>query len=460
MKGLEASEVWLSELEYSGRIDAEYYKPYFLRYESIIKRRSATLSSISNFLIGPFGSAFTVDNYVESKEYRYIRGKDVKPLRLMDDDNVYISQKDFERLSRYALKENDILVSVVGTIGNAAIISKKDLPAIFSCKSTVLRPFSIEPKYLAVYLNTKYGKSLLQRKERGAIQKGLNLDDLKNLDIYIPDYSIQTFVKNLYDTALFRQGQSQALYRQAEELLLEALGLKDFEPSRENKSVKTFKASFLTTGRLDAEYYQPKYEEIENKIKRLPYELIGSICSDITYGTVPTSPYTENGEGIPYIKGMNLKNLRVMGDLDRITNTDELPDKFYTETGDIVISQMGTVGDVGIITEKERGYLFASFTIRIRIKDKKMFNPYYVGLYIQNIAKEWYLLRNIAQASVRQNTDLPTIRNMYIPLVETEIQRRIAALIKKSFALRRESERLLDEAKGAVEREIEGGAMT
>lgn len=37
--------------------------------------------------------------------------------------------------------------------------------------------------YLLSYLNSKYGRSLLLRKERGAIQKGLNLDDLKSLDI-------------------------------------------------------------------------------------------------------------------------------------------------------------------------------------------------------------------------------------------------------------------------------------
>jgi restriction endonuclease S subunit len=99
-------------------------------------------------------------------------------------------------------------------------------------------------------------------------------------------------------------------------------------------------------------------------------------------------------------------------------------------------------------------------TIRVRIKDKKRFNPYYAGLYIQNVVKEWYLHRNIAQASVRQNTDLPTIKNMYIPLVDKEIQRKIAALIKKSFVLRAESERLLEEAKEMVEREIECGART
>ena len=42
--------------------------------------------------------------------------------------------EDFNRLSKYSLKADDILVSVVGTLGNACIVSEKDLPAVFSCK--------------------------------------------------------------------------------------------------------------------------------------------------------------------------------------------------------------------------------------------------------------------------------------------------------------------------------------
>jgi restriction endonuclease S subunit len=44
---------------------------------------------------------------------------------------------------------------------------------------------------------------------------------------------------------------------------------------------------------------------------------------------------------------------------------------------------------------------------------------------------------------------------MYIPIIDINIQQQIAALIEKSFYLRRESERLLEEAKEMVEREVE-----
>mgnify|MGYP000625064054 CR=1 FL=1 len=198
MKGLEVSEVMLAQLEFSGRIDAEYYKPSYLKYEKIIISKGVkTLKDVSNFLIGPFGSAFTVDNYVKQENYRYVRGKDVKPFRLLDDDNVYMPKEDYERLYKYALRENDVLVSVVGTIGNAALVRGKDLPAIFSCKSTVLRYKSINPSYLITYINTKYGRDLLLRKERGAIQNGLNLGDLENLNIFEPSVIFQKEIETI-----------------------------------------------------------------------------------------------------------------------------------------------------------------------------------------------------------------------------------------------------------------------
>ncbi|CAM1365069.1 Type I restriction modification system, N-6 DNA Methylase [Tenacibaculum litoreum] len=456
LKGHEISEVLLSDLEFSGRLDSEYYKPSFLKYEELVKsKKNLSLKNLSNFLIGPFGSAFTVDNYVQEANYRYIRGKDVKPLKIRDNDNVYMPKEDYERLSKYSLKENDILVSVVGTIGNAALVTKKDLPAIFSCKSTVLRPNKINSVYLLTYINTKYGKDLLLRKERGAIQKGLNLGDLETLDVFLPSNSFQLVIENIFRTSIEKTAQSKQTYTQAENLLLKEIGLQDFTPSKEPVNIKSFKDSFATSGRLDAEYYQPFYEEVENIIKRNGFTLLQDICSDINYGTVPTSPYTKTDDGIPYIKGMNLKNTEIKKDkLDRLVNTEQLPDKYFTKKGDIIISQMGTVGDVGVIRNEEN-WLFASFTIRARLSNFKLFNPSFVGLYIQKVAKKYYLYRNIAQASVRQNTDLPTIRGLYLPNIDIEKQNVVAELIEQSFSLKKQSEHLLEVAKKAVEIAIE-----
>ena len=190
MSGLECSEVSIHGLDYSERIDAEYYKKIYLKLESLIlSKENDAMGNTAKFLIGPFGSAYDTSNYVDVPDYRYVRGQDVKPFMLNDVEPRYMAQNDFERLKKYALLPNDILVSVVGTLGNACIITEKYLPAIFSCKSSVIRTETVNPYYLICYLNSKYGHTLLLRNARGAIQQGLNLDDLKTL--HIPLFAVK-----------------------------------------------------------------------------------------------------------------------------------------------------------------------------------------------------------------------------------------------------------------------------
>ena len=462
LEGLEATEVTKSDLEFSFRLDSEYYQKEYLAIEKLaLDKNGVNLGTLTDFLIGPFGSAFKTENYEEEttgeeeSNYRYIRGKDVKPFFLMNDDNKFIPESDFSRLQKYEVLPNDVLISVVGTLGNASIALEKELPAIFSCKSTILRNSKINSFYLLAYLNSNFGRKLLLRKTRGAVQAGLNLDDLKTLTIPRLSDDIQFEVEKLVRNANHQLELSQSSYKDAENLLLAELGLLNWQPTEKNTSVVSFANSFFATGRLDAEYYQPFYDEVEKIIKSKGVVTLEQICSEINYGTVPTSPYTEDESGIPYIKGMNIKNGQIKGELDCITDTDDLPDKFFTQEGDIIISQMGTVGDVGVVKKSEVGWLFASFTIRVRLLDQTKYNPLFVGLYIQKIAKEYYLKRNIAQASVRQNTDLPTIKNLYIPNVSIEIQNEIADLMKQSQTAQAESKKSLELAKKVVEVTIE-----
>jgi len=71
------------------------------------------------------------------------------------------------------------------------------------------------------------------------------------------------------------------------------------------------------------------------------------------------------------------------------------------------------------------------------------------------IYKEWLLKWNVGSSyPVIKDED---ILNLPAPLLPPKIQEQIAELIQKSFALRAESKRLLEEAKKMVEKEIEQG---
>jgi restriction endonuclease S subunit len=418
-------------------------------------RNSKLLSSLSDFLIGPFGSAFSVENFVENKTYRYIRGKDVKQMRLMDDDNVYMPKADFERLSKYALRENDILVSVVGTLGNAAIIEGEHTPAIFSCKSTVLRTTGIDPHYLLTYLNSRYGRSLLLRKERGAVQKGLNLDDLKTLDIYVAGNELQCAVEGLYRKFVEINKCSKSTYAKAESLILETLGMVDYSPSTEAVNIKSFKDSFAATGRLDAEAYQPKYDQLRSILECYPggVTTIDKLACQITNGA-EVREYQE--KGVVYLRVGDLKNLSIdASSVVRIdpTSAGQGLEKIGLRAGDVLVSRSGSLAVTAVVEPEWKDALISSHLIRLRIQDARI-DPYYLALFLGSVPGKMQIQQR-SNGGVQPEISQPALKSIVVPIPPTSAQQEIKRLVLSAQKLRDSSNDLLEAAKRAVEIAIE-----
>nr|WP_277875946.1 N-6 DNA methylase [Chroococcidiopsis sp. [FACHB-1243]] len=459
MDGLEAAEVKLSNLEFSGRLDSEYYRPEFLNFETkVLLKNHCLLKEKVDFLIGPFGSQFIVENYDEESPYRYVRGRDVKPFFVMDDENVNVPKADYERLSKYKLKENDLLVSVVGTLGNVSIATKDILPAIFSCKSTVVRAKSvIFSKYLLAYLNSALGKKLLVRKARGAIQTGLNLDDLKTALVYLPNSIFQELIAHVIDLSKSSIEQSEEIYQEAEDLLLSQLGLKDWQPTEETVAVKSFTESFLSSGRLDAEYYQPKYDLVEKAIKycSFPVKNLGSLIEPILNG-FDYREYAE--EGTPYIRVGDVKNGQInIESAVRIPISIADVDKpVGLQVGDILFTRKGSFGNSAIVTELEVNGIISSeiMLLRLNSASRQTIIPEYISLFLNS--KFGYLqverrVHGVAYYSISQ----PDLASLLIPILPKPQQQKIVDKLNSSFSLKLKSKQLLEIAKTGVERAIE-----
>ena len=448
MDGLECSEILKSELEFSGRIDAEYYQKKYLAYQDIINRHDVLpLFKIADFLIGPFGSAYDTSSYVEQSDYRYLRGQDVKPFLLQDTSPRYMADSDFFRLKKYALSSNDILVSVVGTLGNACIIQNHEIPAIFSCKSTAIKSTGINPFYLLCYLNSKYGKSLLLRKERGAIQKGLNLYDLKTLDT--PMFSdlfsecIEMCVNRSFDCIR----QAKCNYRDATKQIEEIVGQEQVLPEI-NCSTKTISESFSSTGRLDAEFYQEKYRAYETGIL--------SAAQGYTYIKKEFLQIKEKCS-----RELDAYNYVEIGDIDvgagtatfNAVNTSELPDnaKIMTKQGDLLVSTVRPNRGAVAILEDEGLLVSGAFTV---LRENGNYPKEILQVLLRtSIYRDWLLRFNVG-------TSYPVIKdedvlNMPIPLFEETVKQSIVSKVKEAASLRSQSEQLLEYAKQAVEMAIE-----
>jgi restriction endonuclease S subunit len=448
MSGLEVSEILLSELEFSNRIDSEYYRKIFLKWEAIIENHQhCNLSDVANFLIGPFGSSYNTDNYVDEPDYRYVRGQDVKPFLLMDTEPRYMDKNDFERLSRYALKANDILVSVVGTLGNACIVRKTDIPAIFSCKSTVIRVNDINAYYLIAYLNSKHGRELLLRKERGAIQKGLNLDDLRLLTVPLFSDIFEKYIEGLIVSANNVLDKSKSTYNSAESLLLSSLGMTSFTPSNEPVAVKSLSESFGVSGRLDAEYYQEKYEDYENKLNTS--HSISVLC------TIHDSAFLPQEGDYKYIE---LSDIGSSGNITGCTVApfDELPSRArrLVKSRQVIVSSIeGSLSSCALITDDYDGAICST---GFYVVDSTVINSETLLILFKSEPIQ-ALMKKRCSGTILTAISKCALETMPFPLIDRSIQQQISDLVQHSFDLRRQSEQLLETAKRAVEIAIEVG---
>jgi len=449
------SEITIKELGLDSRLDAEYYQPFYLHSISAVEStKGAPLSSLGKFIIGPFGSTVKIEDYVDHSNSRYIRGKDVKNFFINDSDNAYIPDEKFSKLKQFHIKVSDLLITVVGTLGNVSVVTPDVGNAIFSCKSTIFRPNGISPGYLCVYLNTKYGQGLLIRNERGAVQTGFNLKDLEN--ILVPNFGsdFEKKINSAYFEAHELRQKSKSLYAQAEKLLLQELGLENFTP----EWVAGYETDFdniLEVARMDAEYFQPRYEIVKDKIRAVDHDTLGNLVKPLKKGIeVGSEAYTD--EGIPFLRVSNIEKLRIDNSSEQYISRElyeELKDKFCPKKGEILLSKDGTPGIAYFLTEEIQTIISGGI---VRLKSLEV-EPEYLTLVLNSLIVQAQIEQDAGGALIKHWRP-DQIKTTLIPILPKEVRAKIVKMVQESFSALHESRQLLEQAKREVEEMIESKA--
>lgn len=446
------SETSVYEISNTKRIDSEYYHPEYIEAEKIVLQHNVQkLKFLGQFLIGPFGSAFHVSNYDPDSPYRYVRGKDVKPFQLLGDDNVYMPPDDFERLKKYALKTDDLLISVVGTLGNVSIVPE-NLEGIFSCKSTVFRNSYVEPYFLLAYFNCKYGRKCLLRRQRGAVQTGLNKDDLEQIPVPIFNERIYSELGEKVRKALEKRDISKSLYTKAHELLEKELRL-DRLAIEKIKSYETSFSEVINGGRIDGEFHHVKYEPYLKTI--MGYEHGFSPLINLIYQITPKFSVSSHKDKLfEYIEigDVNISDGRYTTQSLKASNLPANA-KIILTGGEVLVSLVRpTRGAITIVDDSIENETIASgafFTFSMK------------DVLYREIT--WLFLRVIRNVFEKYcgGTSYPTMDGKYllefpIPMFQEKLAKKINVLINQSNQAKKESEQLLAQAKKQVEDLIEG----
>jgi len=140
---------------------------------------------------GPFGSALTKDQYVESG-YRVYGQEQVIPGDFSIGD-YYISAERFAELAQYRVMGGDILVSCVGTFGKIAIVPDKVESGIINPRLIRLRIITpIIPKYLETLLKSHFVYEQFSLLSRGGTMDVINIETLNSITIVVPPIDEQS----------------------------------------------------------------------------------------------------------------------------------------------------------------------------------------------------------------------------------------------------------------------------
>lgn len=424
------------------RIDAEHYRPEYLRQTKVVSslphKKLIETARVSD------GNHLTIASRFTDVGVRYLRGQDLSDFFISDVDPLYIPETDYTALSRSHMKPGDVLVGIVGTIGSVALVTERHGKLTGSCKLAIVRPHALASEYVAAYLASTPGQNEMQRRIRGAVQMGLILPDLKDIPIPIPSDSQSKLIVGVVRASQIQRTNATRHYAEAEALLLSSLGLNKLDLSPSLFYVRHYSDS-ITAGRVDAEYFSPRYQRVLNHLRQ-GGQTIGDVAP-----LAERKFQAEAGATFSYIE---IGNLAGNGEARaEMMDGGDAPSRaqWIVQPGDVISSTVRPIRRLSALISKEQaGHVCSSG---------------FAVLHPTGIEPE-VLLVYLRLPIVCEILDLHTTASMYpaipveqllripIALPATSVRDRIVDKVRAAFAARREAARLLDEAKSTVERLI------
>ena len=441
-----------SYIDEAGRLDSEYYSKEYIYEENQLHKLSLfSIGDKYRVTDGEHGSVEYLDDGV-----KYLTAANIKEGYVDLSKIRYVSNAVDERNKRASVKAGDILISIKGTLGQIAIAEKSLAPCNMNRDVAIIKPTSAPDSYnylIALFLMGKYGALQSRRDGSGGVQQMITLERLRKFAI--PEFSEQfcDTLKKAYDTVLMLRAKSEEAYNEAREVLETEIGI-DMDTINEGGTVvRSFAESFGNTGRLDAEYYQPKYDEYRNHILNYKH---GYTTPGNEFILVKTK-CTRNLDTYPYVE---------IGDVDighgnaeyNVINNEDLPDnaKIMTHKGDLLVSTVRPYrGAVAIL--REDGLLVSGAFTVLRENSHYPVETLQVLLRTE-LYKDWLLQFNVG-------TSYPVIKDddilsLPIPALKSDLHTEIIKCVRTANKYLVSSKKLLEYAKQAVEMAIEQTELT
>lgn len=384
-------------------------------------------------------------------------------------DTKFITREYHDRLTKSQLKSGDLLLTTKAVIGVASVVDD-DLGECNISQNLVriVLKAEVNPRYVAVFLNSHSGRLQSETASTGVSQKYLNFKRIRDLKIPLPPREIQDRIaKRMQDAyALQREAlqRADALVSDIDALVLQKLGIAiDHLQDRKGFLVSI---SRLRGSRFDLDLHDARYRGLIDILRStfgVQLKQLKELSHPITSGSTPLgSDYYESG--VPFLR---VQNILADGSVnfEKLLYVSESFAKSLQrsaiQNGDLLLVIVGaTIGKSAVVKNVNFQVVSNQAMARIRPIDSDDLNSDYLQAFLMSSAGQIQinaLKRPVAQG----NLNLTETGQIQIPVINESQQKSIVVelLHRRTEAkrFRLEADRIVAEAKAEVERLILGG---
>ena len=315
------------------RIDAEYWHPAFIENAALLsphqKMRDFVSPAIRNIKRTPING-----------EFEYLNSSHISPKHL-EYETTKVQWGEEPEQAYSVLEKGDVVVSMRMPARNAVALLKTD-GVVGSRDLAVLRPNRITPEYLFAFCKTDYFVNCLRRANKGNhLFPAVSITDILDTALFVPSVPFEDLIAKTVKVSISERERSQQVHTEAENVLLSELKLTDWRPTSRLTFVKNF-SDMQRAGRMDSDYFQPRYESVVNAIQNYPggSATLGDLVT-FKRGVAVESLHTLEA-GIPFVRAGDLSPYEVTEEkyISEACYADM--QAYQPQKGDILLSTDGT----------------------------------------------------------------------------------------------------------------------
>ena len=289
----------------------------------------------------------------QRNEHPYIRVRDMGEKYIPSQGLEFVPDEVFPAIQRYIVNENDVILSIVGTVGLVSIVDANiSLASLTENAAKLTGLDSKDAHYLYYYLKSDFGAIEINKRVVGAVQPKLPLYNIENIPVIWPSRESRINIADLFclldDKIIMAQRINHTLEQMAQALFKS--WFVDFEPVKAkitaleaggSQDDATLAAMTVISGKeADAlTVFEREHPEQYAEFKATA-ELFPSAMEDSELGEIP--------------EGWCVESYRTFCDFVQSGGTPKRSEQTYWDDGDIRWLSSGEVRDKIVFDTKEK----------------------------------------------------------------------------------------------------------